>query len=166
MKFIQYLIEQSNVKIFIKKPSECSKEEKNAFIDLVVSGEQNTPDKVRSSFNKLVWVGLLYEGDEIMAVSSLKKQNKNIFNLADVPEETKNYPYEVGFSFTSPLSRGKGYNRMLKKELFSKVGNKGIYATIRVNNKESMAVNAKLGFRKLGTPWTGIVTDVQLWVLD
>ena len=167
MRLKRYIVEQANVKIFIKKPSDCTSEEKRSFVDLVVSGDQNVPSHVRNSFNKLVWVGLLYEGDEIKAVSSLKKGNNvNIFDKAGVEEMASDYPYEVGFSFTSPSSRGKGYNTKLKKELFAKVGSKGIFATIRVTNKESMAVNKKLGFKPLGEPYAGIVTDVQLMVLD
>jgi RimJ/RimL family protein N-acetyltransferase len=166
MRFQNYITEQSNIKVFIKKPSDCSKEEKRNFIELVVSGNQNTPSHVRNSFNKLVWVGLLYEDDEIKAVSSLKKGDPDIFDRAESEEDPKDYPYEVGFSFTDHNSRGKGFNKILKKELFDKVGNRGIYATIRVTNKESMAVNTKIGFRPVGKPWKGIATDVQLWVLD
>lgn len=158
-------ITESTVKIFIKKPNDCSKEEKQSFIDLVVSGDQNTPSHVRNSFKRLIWVGLLYEDDEIKAVSSLKQGNFEPFDKAGVEEEADNYPYEVGFSFTDPSSRGKGYNKLLKKKLFDKVGNKGIYATIRVTNKESMIVNTKLGFEPLGQPYKGIVTNVQLMVL-
>lgn len=95
----------------------------------------------------------------------MKKGDFAPFDKAGVEDEADNYPYEVGFSFTDPSSRGKGYNKILKKKLFDKVSNKGIYATIRVTNKESMAVNTKLGFEPLGQPYKGIVTDVQLMVL-
>lgn len=166
MRLTHYLNEQNNINTFIKKPKECTPEEKKSFIDLVTSGNQNTPAHVRSSFNKLVWVGLLYEDGIIRAVSSLKKGNPDIFERAQSEDDPDDYPYEVGFSFTDPDSRGKGFNKTLKKELFDKVGNKGIYATIRVTNKESIVVNTKLGFRKSGIPYKGIVTDVQLWVLD
>ena len=163
--FNKYITE-STVKILIKKPSDCTPKEKETFISLVVSGDQNAPARVKNSFNHLIWVGLLYEGDEIKAVSSLKEGNFEPFEMAGVENEIDNYPYEVGFSFTDPSSRGKGYNGQLKKKLFDKVNNKGIYATVRVNNKESLAVNKKLGFKPLGQPYEGLVTDVQLMVLN
>jgi RimJ/RimL family protein N-acetyltransferase len=158
-------ISESTIKILVKKPSDCSPEEKETFISLVLSGNQNTPSHVKNSFKHLIWIALLYEGDVIRAVSSLKEGNFEPFEKAGVEDEADNYPYEVGFSFTDPNSRGKGYNKQLKKKLFDKVNNKGIYATIRVTNKESMAVNKKLGFKPLGQPYEGLVTDVQLWVL-
>lgn len=46
---------------------------KKKFINLVISGNQNTPDHVKKSFKTLLWVAFLYENDEIIAVSSLKK---------------------------------------------------------------------------------------------
>lgn len=165
MKFKTYINEQNNIKILIVKPSQCTKEEKETFINLVTSGGQNVVSHVKSSFKKLIWVGLLYEDGDIKAVSSLKPQNKEIFINANVEDEMNKYPYEIGFSFTDPDSRGKGFNKKLKEKLFGKVGNKGIYATIRIDNKASISVNTKLGFKKLGKPWKGIVTDVQLWVL-
>jgi RimJ/RimL family protein N-acetyltransferase len=94
----------------------------------------------------------------------LKDGDEEIFDRAGVPELSDDYPYEVGFSFTDPSSRGKGYNTKLKKALFAKVHNRGIYATIRVNNVASITVNKKLGFKTVGEPYSGIVTDVQLMV--
>lgn len=163
--FNKYITE-STVKILIKRPSDCTPKEKETFISLVLSGKQNTPSHVKNSFDDLIWVALLYDGNEIKAVSSLKEGSFEPFEMAGVEDEADNYPYEVGFSFTDPSSRGKGFNKMLKKRLFDKVTDGGIYATIRVNNKESMAVNKKLGFKPLGQPYRGIVTDVQLMVLN
>ena len=76
----------------------------------------------------------------------------------------KDYPYEIGFSFTSTDSRGKGYIHKLEKKLISKVSG-GIFCTIRVNNEASLAVHKKLGFEQVGKPYKGIVTDVLLLVL-
>jgi len=166
LRLQQYITEQSNVKIVIQKPSECSLEDRQKFIDLVVSGDQNTPAHVKNSFKELIWVGFLFEGSAIKAVTSLKEGDFDIFRKAGVEDYADDYPYEVGFSFTDPSSRGKGYNTLLKKKLFVKVNNQGIYATIRVTNKASLIVNKKLGFVPLGTPYKGIVTDVQLMVLE
>ena len=168
MRLLDYIIEKDeNVRVVIKKPSECTPDEKKKFLELVLTGGQNVASYVKASFRKLVWIGLLYEGEEIKAVSSIKTgRSELIFDAAGAEEDADDYPYEVGFSYTSESSRGMGYNQKLKKELFKKVGNKGIYATIRVNNKESAAVNIKLGFRKAGEPYEGVEVPVQLWVLD
>ncbi len=165
MRLFKYVNEQNDtVSIQIKKPSECTKEEKKTFISLVISGNQNAQEHVRKTFPKLVWVGLLYEGTEIKAVSSIKKGLSGVFERAGVSEIAKDYPYEVGFSFTSTDSRGKGYNVKLEKKLFSKISG-GIFCTIRVNNEASLAVHKKLGFKPVGKPYKGIVTDVLLLVL-
>lgn len=165
MRLQNFVFEQNvGVHIVIQRPYQCSKEEKDTFINLVLSGKQNTEMHVVSSFDNLIWVGILYENGVIRAVSSLKEGDEEIFERANVPELADDYPYEVGFSFTDPTSRGKGFNTKLKKALFSKVGNRGIYATIRVNNHASIAVNKKLGFKSVGIPYQGIVTDVQLMV--
>lgn len=165
MRYFDYIFESQSVKVFIKRPEQCTEKEKKTFIDLVISGKQNTESHVRNSFDELIWVGLLYDGDEIKAVSSLKDGDESVFNRAGVEDVADEYPYEVGFSFTDPNSRGKGYNTILKKKLFAKVGNRGIYSTIRINNTASIAVNKKLGFVPMGKPYRGIVTDVQLFVM-
>lgn len=155
----------NEVKVVIKKPSECTKSEKDDFISLVLSGGQNNPNYVKNSFSELVWVGLLYVGNEVKSVSAIKHgRNIDIFKKAGVKSEANKYPYEVGFSYTDEDSRGMGYNKRLKVELFNKIGSKGIYCTIRTNNTESMIVNKKLGFEPLGIPYMGIVTTVQLMV--
>jgi RimJ/RimL family protein N-acetyltransferase len=165
MRLSNFVFEQNmGVRIVIQRPYQCSKEEKDTFINLVLSGKQNTEMHVVSSFDNLVWVGILYEDGIIRAVSSLKDGDEELFYRAGVPDLADDYPYEVGFSFTDPTSRGKGFNTKLKKALFAKVGNRGIYATIRVNNTASLAVNKKLGFKNVGTPYRGLVTDVQLMV--
>jgi RimJ/RimL family protein N-acetyltransferase len=167
MRLSNFVFEQNvGVRIVIQRPYQCSKEDKTTFINLVLSGKQNTESHVISSFDDLVWVGILYEDNVIRAVSSLKHGDEELFDRAGVPELADHYPYEVGFSFTDPTSRGKGFNTKLKKALFAKVGNRGIYATIRVNNKASLAVNKKLGFANVGKPYRGIVTDVQLMVYN
>jgi RimJ/RimL family protein N-acetyltransferase len=168
MRLINYIIESdNNLEVFIKKPSECTPEERKRFLDLVNSGGQNVASYVKASFKKLVWVGFLYVGEEIKAVTSIKTgRNEMIFDAADAEEDFNDYPYEIGFSYTSEDSRGLGYNTILKKAIFKKVGNKGIYATIRVNNTASAIVNQRLGFRKAGVPYEGVDVPVQLWVLD
>lgn len=166
LKYYDYIFEQQTVRVYIKKPEQCTSKEKETFINLVISGNQNTVEHVKYSFDDLVWVGLLYDNGEIKAVSSLKEGDSSPFYRAGMEDIADEYPYEVGFSYTDPSSRGKGYNTTLKKKLFAKVGNRGIYATIRVNNKESMSVNKKLGFVPMGKPYKGIVTDVQLMTLS
>ena len=165
MRLNTYLTE-STTNVIIKKPNQCTKEEKITFVDLVISGNQNREEHVLKTFRSLVYVGFLYENDEIMAVSSIKKGRTISFEKAGVPDEAENYPYEVGFSFTSPKSRGKGYNTILKKKMFSKIKGYGVYATIRIDNKASLSVNKKFGFTELGEPYQGIVTDVKLLVYD
>lgn len=166
MRYIDYIINESMIKTFIKRPYECTSSQKKTFIDLVLSGNQNTVAHVKDSFDDLVWVGLLFENSEIKAVSSLKKGDSKPFSRAGVEEIAYEYPYEVGFSYTSPSSRGSGFNTTLKKRLFEKVGNRGIYCTVRVDNKASIAVNKKLGFVPVGDTYRGIVTDVQLFILE
>lgn len=166
MKNIDLLIEKylGDTKVLIKKPKDCTDVEKNRFIELVISGGQNVESHVRNSFDKLIWVGLLYSGDEIVSVSSLKRGNSKPFERAGVEGESKNYLYEVGFSYTDKDSRGLGYNKLLKVALFKKIGNKGVYCTIRTTNKASILVNSKLGFKPLGKTYQGIVDPIQLMV--
>lgn len=166
MRLKQYITEQRNIRVFIKKPTQCTPQEKETFLELVLSGDQNDPSYVKNTFPHLHWVGILYEDMEIRAVSSLKLgRNFEVFEMAGVGDMAKDYPFEVGFSYTSPTSRGRGFNKMLKKELFSKVGNKGIFCTVRVTNKASLAINKSLGFRPVGEPYEGLVVPVQLMVL-
>ena len=163
---LNQFINETTVNIVIKKPNQFTKEEKKVFIDLVLSGNQNTPSHVKNTFPKLVWVALLYEGNEIKAVSSLKKGKTDAFENAGVPELADKYPYEIGFSYTSEDSRGKGYNSLIKKKLFNKVSGSGIFGTIRITNKASIIANTKLGFKVVGGSWQGIVTKLKLYVLD
>lgn len=166
MRLEDYISE--SVDIIVKKPADCTPEERKKFVDLVVSGGQNISSYVRSAFRNLVWVGFAYVDGEIKAVSSIKKGFvDDTFEAAGVEEVADDFSYEMGFSFTEEGSRKLGYSNQIKKELLKRVGNKGVYSTVRTNNKASIIAIKKLGFEPLGEPYQGLLGDytVQLMVL-
>lgn len=154
---------ESQPKVEIKKPEQCTKTEKEEFIKLAESAGQNRKGTPRRRFDELVWVGLLSEGDDIKSISSLKEGDREVFRQAGFKDKAGDY-YEVRFSFTKCNSRKKGYNKKLNKELFEKAKNddKRLYCTIRKGNDPSIATFKSLGFKEEGNPYKGIETDVYV----
>jgi len=145
------------MKIFVKRPEDCSKEELDKFHDLLLSGGQVLPDGLRERIRQCKFLGLCYIDNEIVGVSAIKQpdelKTKRILKKAKI-EKTNIPKLELGYSVTTEEFRRQGINQSMNNRLLDKLeSNANIYAT--TNNDTMRKYLSSRGFKKLGDSFEG-----------
>jgi len=145
------------MKIFVKRPEDCSKEELDKFHDLLLSGGQVLPDGLRERIRQCKFLGLCYINNEIVGVSAIKQpdelKTKRILKKAKI-EKTNIPKLELGYSVTTEEFRRQGINQSMNNRLLDKLeSNANIYAT--TNNDTMRKYLSSRGFKKLGDSFEG-----------
>ncbi|MDH0647537.1 GNAT family N-acetyltransferase [Pseudomonas sp. GD03858] len=141
--------------ITIKEPPNCSPSEIIDFIELVKqSGEvaiTGLHQRVTSA-NKLAF---MHAGEKLISVAALKNPTKTYRSKISAASKfllpQPIYPYELGWVFVTPSSRGKGYAFSIAKAVISAANMSGVFATSRLENQPMHHILKKLGFAPSGT---------------
>ena len=145
------------MKIIVKRPEDCSKEELDKFHDLVLSGGQVLREGLKERILKCKFLGLCYIDNEIVGVSAIKQpdesKTKRILKKAKV-EKTNIPQLELGYCVTTKEFRRQGINQKMNNSLLDKLeSNENIYAT--TDNDTMRRYLSSRGFRKNGESFAG-----------
>jgi predicted GNAT family N-acyltransferase len=152
----------------IKKPKECSKQELDEFIGLVVEGGQvnnhGIGDRVRDSF----LLGFVYSAEmKMIAIAAVKKPSETykseVFRKAKTLENPTIYFFELGWIYVSNSFRGQGISRNLCSELLIDI-KQSIFATTACDNAPMQRILMNLGFEKSGQPYSGNSRSLDLFI--
>jgi GNAT superfamily N-acetyltransferase len=143
--------------LIVKSPSECSNIEIAAFIAFVRAGGevsiQGLPERIRCA-GALAFARI---DGLVVGVAALKqpqasyRRRVSIESGAPLPAET--FPYELGWVYVSPESRGKGLSLVLSQAALAASKGAGVFATSRTENIAMHRSLAKLGFAATGNPF-------------
>ncbi len=150
--------------IKIKQPSECSKKELKDFYQLMVESNEVDITGLMNRIKNAHLLAFYYIDEQIVSIASLKNPSPTyrwkITTSANFPLDKGTYQYELGWIFTSREHRGKGYSSKLIQKLLSNKRN--IFATIKEQNKPSISLLTKLGFKQVGNKYKSTMGNYNI----
>ena len=149
----------AGAKLVCGKPSQFSKDEKQLFIDLVCSGGEVAKHTLRRNVPLAECLVFLRSANELCGVAALKipipSYRQTLRSKAGVTVDEAAFPYELGYIFVPEQARGKGFSSELAGAAADASGDRGIFATSRLDNEPMHRTLAKHGFEKAGQPYQG-----------
>jgi len=138
-------------------PSEFSPSEIDDFVAFVLAGGEVTPNGLRARIAQAPQIAFLRERECLIGVGGLKlptlHHRTEVSAASNVPIPAADFPFELGWVFILPSSRGKSLSVTLCESLVSAANGQGIFATSRVDNVGMHTTLRKLGFVRTGDEW-------------
>ena len=144
--------------LIVKSPDDCLSIEIGAFIAFVRAGGevsiQGLSERIRDA-TALVFARV---DGLVIGVAALKQPQpsyrRRVSSESGAPIPATEFPYELGWVYVSPESRGKGYSLLLSQAALAKNKGAGVFATSRTDNIAMHRSLAKHGFVATGKPFT------------
>lgn len=152
--------------VIVKKPSECSPAELQDFVSLVLAGGEVTAAGLPERVHNAQHLVFLTEANCLKGIAAVKNPalhyRRRVFQKAHTSVNDIEFPFELGWVFVLPSSRGAGFSHMLLKAALSTVSGGGIFATSRSDNTRIHKVLKANGFSCLGTAYASARGNHQL----
>lgn len=133
-----------------KRPSECSETELLDFASLVLAGGEVTADGLNDRIKKAEVLIFLAQDNYLKGIAAVKNPEVNykngVFKKASATVPASAFPFELGWVFVLPSSRGAGYSHKLVKAAVGVTSSQGIFATSRTDNAPMRKVLKAHGF--------------------
>ena len=142
----------------LKEPIACSPKERRDFARLVRQGFDAAPDGLDGRIGDAKWLAFQYvPGDTLAAIAALKspcqRYRDDIFQKAEAPLRSENFPLELGWVFVVPAHRGNRMAESLCRLLLARVPAFGVFATTRPDNITMIRILVAFGFTRAGKPY-------------
>lgn len=160
----------NNIKIIIKSPKDCSKDEIDNFIKKVIEEGQVSTSTLKNNVRRAKYLAFCYKTNELIGTAAIKNAEtfykNNVFKKAGVGKKSQYYNLEFGYATTNEKYRNKGINRKITDKLMKLIENENIFATTSVDNIPMQKILEKNDFTSIGEPYLGEQTKkmVQLYI--
>jgi GNAT superfamily N-acetyltransferase len=101
-------------------------------------------------------IGFVILDGKAIGCGGIKEKTPSAFTRekANLPDESQNFDWELGYIFTKPDYSGKGIASTLIRNLISEYGDENIMASTEISvNPGMVRILEKDGFIHYGTPW-------------
>jgi len=146
--------------IVIKKTSDCSEAELQDFAALVLAGGEVTAVGLDARIKKAEALVFLLQNDCLKGIAAVKNPEQNykrgVFQKAKASVQANEFPFELGWVFVLPSSRGAGFSRKLVQAALGETGGRAIFATSRSDNTPMHKVLNAHGLSKNGEEYASI----------
>ena len=140
--------------LIVKSPADCTNIEIGAFAAFVRAGGevsiQGLTERIRSAA-ALVFARI---DGLVVGVAALKQPQasyrRRVGSESGAPISAAELPYELGWVYVSPGSRGKGYSLCLSQAALAESKGAGVFATSRTDNIPMHRSLANAGFVATG----------------
>ena len=140
--------------LIAKSPGDCTNIEIGAFIAFVRAGGevsiQGLPERIRAAA-ALVFARV---DGTVVGVAALKQPlasyRRRVASESGAPISAAEFPYELGWVYVSPESRGKGVSLLLSLAALAESKGAGVFATSRTDNPPMHRSLVKAGFVATG----------------
>lgn len=116
--------------------------------------------KVKGNLNlkadKCKMIAFVIKDGEAIGCGGIKEKTPSDFSKekANLPVESQNFDWELGYIFTKPTYSGKGIASTLIGYLITEYGDENLMASTETSANPGMVrILEKNGFRHYGTPW-------------
>ena len=143
--------------VTIKRPGECSAAELQDFAALVLAGGEVTSVGLDERVRKAENLVFLTQDGCLKGIAAVKNPasgyRSGVFQKAQASVQAKDYPFELGWVFVIPSSRGAGLSHKLVQAALSAVSGQGVFATSRSDNAHMHRVLTAHGFSRHGNAY-------------
>ncbi|HWT20465.1 MAG TPA: hypothetical protein VN280_16235 [Variovorax sp.] len=154
--------------VIAKASTDCSPEELRAFVAVVREGGEVNPNGLAERVRRARLLSFARENGQLVGVAGLKfpsiNHRREVEHGSGARLAADAYPFELGWVFVSPTSRGGGKSLALCTELVKREPSSGMFATSRANNVAMHRTLAKLGFLRIGAEWQSGQNPAMLWL--
>lgn len=152
--------------VSIKKPGECTAEELQGFVAFVLAGGEVMTAELNERVRKAEFLVFLSQDGCLKGIAAVKKpapgHRIRVFQKAHASRQDTAFPFELGWVFVLPSSRGAGFSHKLVNASLSTISGQGIFATSRTDNRAMHRVLKAHGLFSVGQPFTSSQGDHQL----
>lgn len=124
--------------VTIKKPSECSTAELQDFVAFVLAGGEVTAVGLDVRVKEAEALVFLVQDGCLKGIAAVKNPDQNyknkVFRKARASVQANEFPFELGWVFVLPSSRGVGFSHKLVKAAIDVTSGRGVFATSRSDN--------------------------------
>src|SRR6266704_4582687 len=156
----------SPIQVVARTPGDCLSTEIEDFIALVLAGGEVTPKGLEDRIRQAVSLTFLTLGCCLCGVAALKrpglKYRQRVSSHSGVGLPEHQFPYELGWVFVMPSSRGRRFSEDLTRTALSSAGTQGVFSTSRTDNPNMHATLAKFRFVPEGQSWASVRSDHKL----
>jgi GNAT superfamily N-acetyltransferase len=155
--------------ISVCSPTLASTVDVDAFLRLVLSGEEVDPVGLRGRVLSASTLAFARANSKIVGVAAIKNPGKpyknTVFRSANCIAAQQNYRLEFGWVFVDPDYRRKGISKQLTAALIEVADSASIFATSLANNDAMHRTLEGYGFQKTGKPWRSRLKQKENLVL-
>lgn len=154
---------ETDIEVLARAPGAFSPAELKRFRELIIEGgEVGGAALATNIVNARILVVLTVRG-MMRGVAALKcPQNgyrKKVANWTSFELSAADYPYELGYVYIQPTLRGRGLSHRLIASTLQHNDARGVFATVRMDNKPMRTTFAKAGFAAEGADYPGTKGD-------
>ena len=149
------------------RPSEATKEQLANFKRMLLMGGEVAAAGLDEHIRRAEWLSFLFDDHgSLSGIGALKnpieQYRANVFRKAGTPALAAKYPFELGWIYLVEAMRGRGYSKLLVKDLVARAGDASIYATTREENDPMIKALTGRGFDRVGHPFQSDLRPVSL----
>jgi hypothetical protein len=137
----------------IKPPAEFSSLQIEDFLKLLILQNKAGNPSIEK-IKKSTFLCMVYADKRAVGIGAIKQVYNTPFDKANVPDLKSNFTYELGYIFVLDEEnlRGQGIGKKICTSLLEKLGNKNVFATTDMDEKNKMKfiLEEKLSFKKAG----------------
>jgi hypothetical protein len=143
--------------IRVKRWSECTATEREAFVDSVAEGGAVQLHFIKMGVENAERLVFAYRADQLVGTAALKRPKEGyragVFASAKANKTPEDYPYEVGYVWVHESQRGRSLSLKLLIHAMSANSHDRMYAT--TGDPAMTKSLEKAGFSETGSPYPG-----------
>jgi GNAT superfamily N-acetyltransferase len=139
IRHADYHHKQGTEMIVAKKPTECLETELKDFAALILVGGEVTAVGLEARIKKAEALLFLVQDSCLKGIAAVKNPEKGyrqgVFQKAQATIEASEFPFELGWVYVLPSSRGSGFSHKLVEAALSVTNGQAVFATSRADNE-------------------------------
>jgi hypothetical protein len=136
-------------------PSEISEETKRAVVKLLIK-QNKVRDPSIEKLNRCKWLCLCKVNGIIVSIGAIKPATTSDFDKehSNLPHLKSNFRFELGYCYTEPDHRGKGYSSSIVRKLIEMESVVNLIASTEIRKDNRMVhILEKNNFARQGEQW-------------
>lgn len=152
------VVKENSEVITVKKPIECSATELLDFAAFVLASGEVTSVGLDARIRRAEALVFLVQNGCLKGITAVKNPEHNyknrVFQKAQASVQANEFPFELGWVFVLPSSRGIGYSKKLVQAALAATLGRAIFATSRSDNVAMHNVLIAHGFIRHGREYS------------